>query len=148
MRGLFYGNFDHSLDPKSRLIIPARFRDALTKERKTLDFFLTPGLDKCVFLFATEQYATMCKKLEDRSTATQEERNFARRFFGEANPCTADGMGRIILPDYLKQHASIQKDVKIVGVSTRIEIWDRVKWEHLRAATNDDYESQASGVLR
>jgi transcriptional regulator MraZ len=145
---LFFGNFEHSLDPKSRVIIPARFRDALTKQGKSLDFFLTPGLDKCLFLFPPDQFDAIGAEIGASSLGKEEVRKFQRRFFGDANPVTADSMGRILIPESLKGRASIQRDVTIVGVRTRIEIWDRAMWQQHCRDTDDDYEKLASEVIR
>jgi MraZ protein len=144
---LFFGSSDHSLDPKNRLIIPARFRDALTAQGKSLEFFLVPGLDECLFLFARDQYWRIASRFEDRSFGKPEIRKFQRFFFGEASQCFADAMGRILIPDNLKRHASIDRDVKIVGAAHRIEIWDQARWEQFRADNRSAYQEMAGDLL-
>src|SRR5215813_5016611 len=99
MSRLFFGYFDHSLDPKSRVIIPAEHRAALAKRGKTLEFFLTPGLDKCLFVFPQEQFDAIGALIDEKPLGTEAARQLQRRFFGEASFVAADSMGRILIPE-------------------------------------------------
>jgi len=124
---MFYGEYRHSLDQKGRLILPARFRD-ICRDSGIEKFFLTRGLDKCIFMFSEEEWKIQEKKFKNMPFTKQESRHFNRLFFSGAADVIPDKQGRFIIPPYLKTYARIQKDTLLVGVSNRIEIWDADTW--------------------
>ncbi|MBU1148079.1 MAG: division/cell wall cluster transcriptional repressor MraZ, partial [Candidatus Omnitrophica bacterium] len=121
---MFYGEFEHALDRKGRLIVPSKFRDAL-KEHYIERFFITRGLDKCLFMFGEDEWKTQEQKFKSMSFTKSEHRRFNRLYFSGACEVVPDKQGRILVPSYLKNYANIKKDVYIIGVSNRIEIWSR-----------------------
>ncbi len=125
---MFYGEFEHSIDRKSRIIIPAKFREAL-KESFVEKFYITRGLDTCLFLFIEEEWKKQEQKFKSMPFTKQESRRFNRVFFSGASEVVCDRQGRIVIPTYLKEFAQIQKDVVVIGVSNRIEIWSKLKWQ-------------------
>ncbi len=121
---MFMGEFQHSVDAKGRLIIPAKLRDGLGDR-----FIATKGLENCLFVFPTAEWEAFGEKLRSLPLASGAARAFTRLFFSGATECELDTQGRILLPANLREYAGIEKDVVIVGVSTRVEIWAKEKWE-------------------
>jgi len=143
---MFYGEYEHSLDRKSRVIIPAKFREAF-KDHYVEKFFVTRGLDGCLFLFTEEEWRKQEQKFKSLSFTKKEARKFNRLFFSGASEIICDNQGRILIPQYLKDYAHIQKDVIIIGVSNRIEIWDKARWKEIYEATRDTFEDTAEKLM-
>ena len=143
---MFYGEYNHTLDSKARLILPARFRE-LCKEYTFDRFFMTRGLDKCIFMFAEEEWRLQEKKFKTLSFTKQEARNFNRLFFSGAAEVIPDKQGRVIVPSYLKSYAQIEKDVVVIGVSNRIEIWDQAAWQSFYSSSAGSFERIAENMI-
>ena len=143
---MFYGEYEHSLDRKSRVIIPAKFREAF-KDHYVEKFFVTRGLDGCLFLFTEEEWKKQEQKFKSLSFTKKEARKFNRLFFSGASEIICDNQGRILIPQYLKDYAQIQRDVIIIGVSNRIEIWDKARWKEIYEATRDTFEDTAEKLM-
>ncbi|MGI5892554.1 MAG: division/cell wall cluster transcriptional repressor MraZ [Bacillota bacterium] len=135
---MFMGEFQHSIDEKSRIIIPARFRADLGTS-----FVLTKGLDKCLFVYPMEEWKRVATNLKQLSSTRADARSFARIFFSGAVETTMDKQGRALLPANLRKYASLDKDIVIIGVSSRMEIWDKEIWEQYSEQANDQYEEVA-----
>jgi len=143
---MFYGEYLHSIDRKGRLILPAKFRE-VAKANFIEKFFVTRGLDKCLFMFSEEEWRTQEAKFKSLSFTKQEARTFNRIYFSGAAEVSADRQGRILLPQYLKDFAEIKKDVMIVGVSNRIEIWAKDKWQEFYGNSRQSFESIAEKLI-
>lgn len=143
---MFYGEYKHSIDRKGRLILPSRFRD-VCKEYGTERFLLTRGLDRCIFMFSEEEWRVQEQKFKSASFTKQETRSFNRMFFSGAVDVVPDKQGRFIVPPYLKEYAGIKRDTVIIGVSNRIEIWDRKQWEEFYSNSNKSFEQIAENLL-
>lgn len=120
---MFIGEFQHSLDSKGRLIIPSKFREGLGER-----FVLTKGLDNCLFVYPLSEWHNFEEKLKTLPLASRDARAFVRFFFSGATECELDRQGRILLPANLREHSGIEKDVAVIGVSTRVEIWSMEEW--------------------
>lgn len=129
MATLLIGRYEYSLDPKNRLAIPPRFREALAQEKGDR-LFLTGGLESCLYLFLPSQWNKLLENdLQAFSLANKEqERAFKRKFFAEATDVEVDSAGRILVPQYLKAHAGLKSSVYVQGAGKRAEIWDVAKW--------------------
>ncbi|MBI5145220.1 MAG: division/cell wall cluster transcriptional repressor MraZ [Candidatus Omnitrophica bacterium] len=143
---MFYGEYLHSIDRKGRLILPAKFRE-VSKANFIEKFFVTRGLDKCLFMFSEEEWRQQEGKFKAISFTKQEARTFNRLYFSGAVEVIPDRQGRILLPEYLKDFAEIKKDVVIVGVSNRIEIWARVKWQEFYGGSRQTFEEIAEKLM-
>lgn len=121
---MFMGEYLHSIDNKGRLILPAKFRDELGDT-----FIATKGLDNCLFVYTRAEWAILEEKLKKLPLAKPEARAFVRFFFSGAAELDCDKQGRVLLPTNLREHARLEKDVVVIGVSTRIEVWDKTAWE-------------------
>lgn len=143
---MFYGEFSHSLDKKSRLIIPAKFRETF-QEHYIEKLIITRGLDKCLFVFPEDEWRVQEAKFKSMSFTRSEARKFNRLFFSGASELEIDKQGRILIPSYLKSYAHIKREVMIIGLSSRIEIWAKDKWEEFYAETSGSFEEIAEGLL-
>lgn len=143
---MFYGEYEHAMDRKGRLIIPSKFREVF-KENYVERFFVTRGLDTCLFVFTEDEW----KKQEGRFRAlpftSREARQFNRIYFSGACEVTCDRQGRILVPQYLKDFARIKSDVVIVGVSSRMEIWSKELWQEFYKGTKDSFEKIAENIF-
>jgi len=120
---MLLGEYRHNLDVKGRVSIPSKFRGDLGTA-----FVVTKGLDNCLFIYSKEEWVTFENKLKNLPLTNQDARSFIRFFFAGATECEVDKQGRILIPQNLREYANIQKDVVIVGVATRAEIWNTENW--------------------
>jgi transcriptional regulator MraZ len=144
--GVFYGEYLHTLDKKSRLIIPSRFRVTI-QEGSIEKLYITRGLDKCLFMFAENEWRIQEKKFKEMPFTKREVRKFKRLFFSGAVEVVPDKQWRVLIPDYLKDYAVLRREVKVIGVSERIEIWDTKKWEEFYGNAQENYEDIAEQLI-
>ena len=143
---MFYGEYEHTIDRKGRLIVPAKFRQTLqTNQIDTL--FLTRGLDGCLFLFPENEWKLAEARFKQIPFTKAEGRKFNRLFFSGAAEIRPDRLGRILLPKTLKEFARIDEDVVMVGVSSRIEIWSKELWRDFYESSRQGFEEVAERVL-
>ena len=128
---MFMGEYDHSIDPKGRLIVPLKFRESLGDE-----FVMTRGLDDCLFVYSKEEWANLEEKFKAAPISASNARKFARHFFAGASIVEIDKQGRALIPQKLREFAGLEKDVVLAGVLTRIEIWSKDRWD--KANGDDD----------
>lgn len=143
---MFYGEFFHTIDRKGRIILPSRFREA-AKGNFIEKFFVTRGLDQCLFMFAEEEWKTQEAKFKSISFTKQEARVFNRLFFSGAAEIVPDRQGRILLPQYLKDFAELKKEIVVVGVSSRIEIWGQEIWKQFYGTWRQSFEEIAEKLI-
>lgn len=143
---MFYGEHEHSMDRKGRLIIPSKFREVF-KENYVERFFVTRGLDMCLFVFAEDEWRKQESRFKALPFTSSEARQFSRLYFSGACEVTCDKQGRILIPDYLKEFAGIKRDVIIVGVSSRMEIWSKEIWQAYYKSTRESFEKIAENVF-
>jgi len=118
------GEYEHSLDDKGRLIMPAKFREDIGEK-----FIVTKGLDGCLFAFSLEEWKVFEQKLRALPISNKDARAFSRFFFAGAIDCELDKQGRFLISNNLRGFAELLKDVIIIGMESRIEIWNKDKWE-------------------
>ncbi len=121
---MFMGEYNHTIDAKGRLIIPAKFREVLGDE-----FVVTKGMDGCLFVFDNSEWQAFAEKLRSLPMIDKEVRQFTRFFLAGAASVEVDKQGRILLPSVLRDFAGITKDTVLIGVGSRIEIWSKDRWE-------------------
>ena len=143
---MFYGEYSHSIDRKGRLIVPAKFRQVF-QEQQVDKLFLTRGLDGCLFLFTGSEWRSVENRFRQVPFTRGEGRKFNRLFFSGATEVSLDSLGRILVPKNLKEYAAIVNEVVFVGVSSRMEVWSREKWDDFYNDTRDSFEEMAEQVL-
>lgn len=121
---MLMGEYSHSLDTKGRLIMPAKLRQDIGDK-----FILTKGLDGCLFAFSQEEWLNFEEKLKSLPLSDKNARNFVRFFLSGATECEIDKQGRFLIPNNLRTAANLDKDAIIIGVGTRLEIWNKETWE-------------------
>lgn len=127
---MFMGEYNHTIDAKGRLIIPAKFRELLGTE-----FVLTRGLDGCLFIYPVEEWKAFEQKLRALPLTNKNARTFSRFFVAGAAMCELDRQGRVLVPQTLREFAGLEKDVVLTGNLDRIEVWSKEKWSE-----NCDYD--------
>ncbi len=127
---MLIGEYRHTIDDKKRLSLPAKFRRETGKK-----VVITSGLDSCLFIFTMDSWEEITKRLSssDSSMLSADVRSFNRYLLGGAVEVEVDSLGRMLIPEYLVQRAKLGKNVVIVGVRERAEIWDETRWDAYRA---------------
>jgi MraZ protein len=133
---LFLGEYQHTVDEKGRIVMPSRFRDRLDD-----GVVVTKGQERCLYVFPADRWEQEVEKVSRLPRTNRTNRNYARSFFGSAIDQQTDKQGRLQLPQTLRTYAGIDKDVVIVGVSDRLEIWDTAAWEALSEEADQLYSS-------
>mgnify|MGYP005838100907 FL=1 len=121
---MLIGEYEHSLDAKGRLIMPSKLRQDMGEK-----FIVTKGLDGCLFAFSQEEWMNFETKLKALPLSDKNARNFVRFFLSGATECEIDKQGRFLLPNNLRVAAGLEKETVIIGVGTRLEIWDKQTWQ-------------------
>jgi len=121
---MFMGQFNHTIDPKNRLFVPAKFREELGES-----FVITAGLDGCLYICTKSDFEEFASKLA-QLPFTRETRELERFFMANAAECEQDKQGRFIIPTNLRELAGITKDIVFVGVISKIEVWSKERFEH------------------
>ena len=134
---MLIGEYKHTIDNKKRLAVPAKFRKDLGEKA-----VITKGLENCLVIYTLDEWQKLAQKLAALPTSQADARNFARMMLSGATDVELDKLGRILIPDYLKNYASLKKNVTLLGLSAKIEIWDTEKWEEHRKKT----ESSAGDI--
>ncbi|TDL98780.1 transcriptional regulator MraZ [Macrococcus brunensis] len=139
---MFMGEYSHQMDVKGRLIIPARFRDELSEH-----FVITRGLDRCLFGYTHAEWHKIEEKLTALPITKKDARKFMRLFFSGAVEVELDKQGRINIPANLRAYAGLSKECIVIGVSSRIEIWDRTEWQKFNEETEPHYSEIAEELV-
>jgi len=125
------GEYAHTIDAKGRVILPADFRSELGES-----FVITKGLDSCLFVYEQTEWDALSEKLRQLPLAKPEARAFVRFFFSGARTLECDKQGRFLVPGTLRSYAGLKKDVVLIGVSNRVELWDKAAWEKYNDEVN------------
>lgn len=136
VNNMFMGEYNHTIDAKGRLIVPSKFRETLGDE-----FVVTKGLDGCLFVYDNHEWTAFEQKLKSLPITNKDARVFVRFFLAGAAAVEVDKQGRILLPGSLREFAALSKEVVLIGVGSRIEIWSRERWED--AASFEDMDTIA-----
>lgn len=129
----FSGEYQHSVDVKGRMIVPSKFRETLGDS-----FMVTRGLDNCLFVYPKEAWEAFTQKLKQLPISNTNARQFVRFFLSGAVECELDKQGRILIPQNLRAYAKISKDVSVIGVGERAEIWDSEQWNGYNGSISPD----------
>ena len=135
---MFIGEYHHQIDDKGRLAVPTKFRNDLVKGA-----VVTRGLDSSLFLLPWEEWGKLAEKLSSLPLGRANSRAFARLMLAGAMDVKLDKQGRFVIPEYLRDYATLKKKTVIVGVNTRLEIWDEQTWNAYRTQTENDAGSIA-----
>ncbi|MVO99376.1 MULTISPECIES: division/cell wall cluster transcriptional repressor MraZ [Paenibacillus] len=139
---MFMGEYQHNIDEKGRLIVPVKFREALGSS-----FVVTRGLDQCLFVYPKTEWAVLEKKLKALPLMKADARAFTRFFFSGATESELDKQGRVNIPNNLVEHAKLEKDCIVLGVSNRVEIWSKNVWENYFEQSEQSFNEIAEKLV-
>jgi len=144
---MLIGEYIHTVDEKNRVSMPAKFRKELGKK-----IIITPGLGQCLFIFTTKEWEKVSQKLSDSdsdlSFLKADQRSFNRYMFGRAMEVEIDSIGRILVPDFLKERIGLKNSAAIVGVKDRVEVWNERAWSEQKEAVEKQAEHLAEKLAR
>lgn len=133
---MFLGEYQHSVDAKGRVVLPSRFRDDLVA-----GCVVTKGQERCLYVFPVDRWETEVNQVNQLPRTNARNRQYARSFFASAIQQELDKQGRVQIPANLRDYAGITKDVAVLGVSDRVEIWDAAEWARYNDAADEVYSS-------
>ena len=139
---MFMGEYQHSIDVKGRMIVPAKFRELLGET-----FVITRGLDQCIFGYPMDEWRKLEEKLKDLPMTKKDARAFARFFFSGATEVEIDKQGRINIPSTLITYANLEKECVVVGVSSKIEIWAKDAWDNYFDESAQSFNEIAENLI-
>ena len=128
---MFIGEYEHSVDAKGRVIMPVKLREDIGEK-----FIVTKGLDGCLFAYSYEEWTNFEEKLKTLPLTNKNARDFVRFFLSGAVECEIDKQGRFLIPGNLREYATLEKEIIIIGVGTRIEIWNKEEWKKYSSDEN------------
>lgn len=144
---MLIGEYIHTIDEKNRMSLPVKFRKELGKK-----IIITPGLGQCLFIFTNKEWEKVSKKLSDSdndlSFLKADQRNFNRYMFGRAAEVEIDSIGRILIPDFLKNRIGLQNTAAIIGVKDRVEVWSDKKWSEEKESAEKQAEALAEKLAK
>ena len=132
---MFMGEYQHTVDTKGRMRMPSKFRDDLGDK-----FVVTRGTGKCLFVFAPDEWQAFSQKLRSLPLTDKAVQAFLRLFFAGASEVEVDAQGRILIPNNLREHAELEKDVCVIGVISRAEIWSSKNWKEYNEEAADNFD--------
>lgn len=135
---MLIGEYKHTIDSKKRLAIPSKLRRELGAKA-----VITRGLDNCLFVFPLNQWNKLVEKLSKLPIGQKDTRGFSRLMLAGASEVKLDVLGRILIPDYLKEYAGLKKNIVIAGVYSRLEIWDENKWSVFKQSSEKEVDNMA-----
>nr|WP_205747555.1 MULTISPECIES: division/cell wall cluster transcriptional repressor MraZ [Bacillus amyloliquefaciens group] len=136
------GEYQHTIDAKGRMIVPAKFREGLGEQ-----FVLTRGLDQCLFGYPMNEWKLIEEKLKALPLTKKDARAFTRFFFSGATECELDKQGRVNIASSLLNYAKLEKECVVIGVSNRIELWSKVIWEQYTEEQEDSFAEIAENMI-
>jgi MraZ protein len=139
---MFMGEYQHTIDAKGRMIVPAKFREGLGEQ-----FVLTRGLDQCLFGYPMSEWKLIEEKLKALPLTKKDARAFTRFFFSGATECELDKQGRINIASPLLNYAKLEKECVVIGVSNRIELWSKEIWEQYVEEQEDSFAEIAENMI-
>lgn len=135
---MFIGEYTHTVDEKKRISLPAKFRKELGSK-----VVVTRGLDNCLFLFPHKAWTAIAEETAKLGMMQHDTRGFTRFMFGGASEIEVDSIGRILIPDYLREFAGVKSSVIFAGVHNRIEIWNEKRWDLYKKKIESQAEEMA-----
>ncbi|OGZ26848.1 MAG: cell division/cell wall cluster transcriptional repressor MraZ [Candidatus Nealsonbacteria bacterium RIFOXYB1_FULL_40_15] len=138
---MFIGEYNHSIDEKKRLSLPAKFRKELGGK-----VIVTRGFDNCLVVYSKGKWGQVMEEMKKISSNRAEGRMFSRFILGGAAEVELDKLGRVLIPDYLKQYAGLKKEIVVCGLSDKLEIWDSEKWQGYKSGNEKNIDKLAENL--
>ena len=142
MRGVLYGEYQHTIDDKGRVSLPAKFRVELGEK-----VAVCKGLENCLYVFSAKQFEGLVERMSASPIGSRAVREFSRGFLSGVTDAEVDGHGRILLPQAFREYAGLEREAVVVGVATRAEIWDVVAFQSFKDSIKDRFEEMAEKLI-
>jgi MraZ protein len=142
---VFRGRFEHTIDEKGRLSIPSKFRELLSARGEN-ELVLT-DFDSCLAAYPKDEWRVLEEKMKQLSMIQKDVRNFLRLFYSSATEVPLDPQGRILIPPQMRERARLDREVVLLGLLNKIEIWDKESWEDFMARSADTFEEVVSKLV-
>ena len=139
---MLLGTHTPKLDEKGRIVLPAKFRDELAD-----GLVVTRGQERCIYVFSAKQFQSVHEKIAQAPVTSEEARRYLRVFLSGASDESVDKQGRVLLPQLLRDYAGLSKELVIIGVGSRAEIWDAQSWSEYLAKNEESFANQAQEVI-
>jgi MraZ protein len=139
---MLLGTHTPKLDDKGRIILPAKFRDELSD-----GVVITRGQERCLYVFSAKEFQDVHDKVRQAPVTSEEARRYLRVFLSGASDETPDKQGRVLVPALLREYADLTKELVIIGVGSRAEIWDAAAWQTYLSSNEETFASQAQEVI-
>ena len=136
------GTHTPKLDDKGRIILPAKFRDELAA-----GVVVTRGQERCLYVFSKSEFESVHEKIRQAPVTSEEARKYLRLFLSGASDDTPDKQGRVLVPQLLREYAGLSKELVIIGVGSRAEIWDATSWQEYLSSNEEKFATQAEEVI-
>ena len=136
------GTHTPKLDDKGRIFLPAKFREELAA-----GVVVTRGQERCLYVFSKSEFALVHEKIRQAPVTSEEARKYLRLFLSGASDDTPDKQGRVLVPQLLREYAGLHKDLVIIGVGSRAEIWDATSWQEYLSSNEEKFATQAEEVI-
>lgn len=133
---MFRGSFEHTVDAKGRVSVPSKFREIIA-DRYAGKLVLSMDFDQCITVYPLEEWERVEEKIRALPQMQKEVREFMRFVFSTATECELDKQGRVLIPPALRERANIRKNVMVVGIIGKMEIWDKAAWDARRSQSGD-----------
>lgn len=144
---MFSGTYEHTFDDKNRLIVPRRLREKIDEQEEGSGFVVTKGTSRCLFLYTPKTWRQLAEKLAEAAKSDPEAQDFLRMFYGNAEEVPCDRQGRILISERLKRLADLDREVALVGVTNRIEVWDLARWNGFVGEQESSFDRYGRQVL-
>ncbi|MEW6031609.1 MAG: division/cell wall cluster transcriptional repressor MraZ [Bacillota bacterium] len=139
---MFFGEFRHTIDDKGRLSLPAKFRLELGER-----VVITKGLERCLFVFPMKEFEALVERLKGLPLGRKEAREFSRFLLAGSTDVEVDGHGRVLIPQNLREYAGLERETVVIGVSSRVEVWDRQAYDDFSDRASDEFEATAEKLI-
>ena len=139
---MLLGTHTPKLDDKGRIILPAKFRDELSA-----GVVVTRGQERCLYVFSKSEFESVHEKIRQAPVTSEEARKYLRLFLSGAADDTPDKQGRVLVPQLLRDYAGLTKELVIIGVGSRAEIWDATSWQEYLSSNEEKFATQAEEVI-
>ena len=147
MTARFMGQYEHTLDEKERVIIPAKLREVINPEVDGEGFVITAGPEDCLHLYTEAEWNHINEGMDRGPRGLPDFRQFQRLWYANAEPLSVDRQGRILLPERLRSLVNIEREIVLAGCHDRVEIWAQAAWREIQAAAKRTYPSQVEAFL-
>ena len=144
---MFSGTYEHTFDDKNRLIIPRRLREKIDEQQEGSGFVVTKGTSRCLFIYTPQAWRQLAEKLAEAAARDPRAQDFLRVFYGNAEEVPCDRQGRILISERLRRLADLSREVALVGVANRIEVWDLARWNTFIRQQEEAFDQYGRQVL-